>query len=62
MAKARGIPFAGLSERQGHRLAGTQLVILDSGAGVNICCDYSYVIHGTERVCNRTLSGMGGAH
>ena len=25
MAKARGIPFAGLSERQGHRPAGTQL-------------------------------------
>ena len=62
MAKARGIPFVGLSERQEHRPVDTQLVIFDSGAGINVCCDYSYVIHGTERVCNRTLSGMGGAH
>ncbi len=62
MAKARGIQFAGLSEPQGHRLAGIQLVILDSDAGINVCCDYSGVVPGTEHVCDRTLSGVGGAH
>eukprot|EP00962_Isochrysis_galbana_P001935 scaffold501_cov105-Isochrysis_galbana.AAC.5 len=41
---------------------GNCLIILDSGAAVDVCCDRTYLIPGTERPCKRQIAGVGGVH
>lgn len=51
MAKARDIPFAGLSELQGHRLVGTQLVIFHTGAGASASAATTPTLSPAPSVC-----------
>jgi hypothetical protein len=61
LAEALDIPFVGRAQALAHpNLKGNRLVILDTGAGIDICCDYTYVVPGTEQPCERNVAGVGG--
>eukprot|EP00962_Isochrysis_galbana_P045760 scaffold18138_cov131-Isochrysis_galbana.AAC.4 len=61
LAEALNIPFVGRAQALADPTGvGNRLVILDTGAGIDICCDYTYVVPGTERYCQRTVAGVGG--
>jgi hypothetical protein len=64
IASDLGIPFMGLSYKAGGSSAskGNRLIILDSGAAVDVCCDRTYLIPGIERPCHRRIAGVGGVH
>eukprot|EP00962_Isochrysis_galbana_P041565 scaffold15303_cov122-Isochrysis_galbana.AAC.1 len=47
--------FTGYSHRASGFTTGNCLIILDSGAAVDVCCDRTYLIPGTERPCKRQI-------
>ena len=59
IAGSLGIPFVGLSDRE-KGAAGNRLVILDSGASIDIACDTTYLVPGTKIPCERLIAGVGG--
>jgi len=61
IAGSLGIPFVGIADRE-KGAAGNRLVILDSGASIDIACDTTYLVPGTKIPCERLIAGVGGVH
>jgi len=55
-------PFIGLGGHAAGATANTNLVIIDSVAGTNVCCNDTFVVPGSQRPCERMLAGVGGLH